>query len=244
MNPQRLSNGARFQWRGTTYQINRLLPDGHVMLEDLLSGVVSDVEMLILVRALFDDELHFLAESSVSQKTMAAAAPSSNKMLALSDYPAEGVAVARYRLEIIHPLLELKHRTRADVQARVTAIKAEQATGTERSLQTVVSVAAVYRWLKDYTQSGQDVRALIPAVQERGGKDRLRLPSEVNALLEKVLQDKSQVQEKITIDDLRQELAVRLAEENQLRPATAQAPPSLARYDCATLGTAGASGPH
>lgn len=222
MTAQRLSNGAQFQWRGLPYQINQLLPEGQVVIEDLLSGGVSNVEMLTLVRALFDDELHFLTGPQIAPKGATGAAPASNSLLALSDYPVEGVAIARYRLDIIHPLLELQPRTRADVVARVETIKADQVANGERSLRSVVSVAAVYRWLKDYTQSGQDLRALIPEVHERGGKGRQRLPNEVNALLEKVLQDKSHIQEKITIDDLRQELAVRLAEENQLRPATAQ----------------------
>jgi putative transposase len=222
MSPQRLSNGARFQWRGATYQINRLLPEGKVNLEELLTGATSIVEMLTLVRALFDDELHFLAENKSPRMADVTEPPHVPAALALSDYPAEGVAIARYRLEVIRPLLELDRRTRAEVGARVEAIKAEQSAETERSLHSTVSVAAIYRWLKDYTQGGYDLRALIPAVQERGGKGSLRLPSEVNALLEMILQDKGQAQEKITIDDIRQELAVRLAEENQLRPATAQ----------------------
>ncbi len=223
MSPQRLSNGARFQWRDVIYQINHLLPEGKVNLEELLTGATSLVELSTLVQALFDDKLHFLAETKPARIATVPEQPHAPAALALSEYPAEGVAIARYRLEVIRPLLKLDNRTRAKVRARVETIKAEQpAAETEHSLQNAVSVAAVYRWLKGYQQSGDDLRALIPAVQERGGKGSVRLPSEVNALLEIILQDKSQVQEKVTIDDLRQELAVRLAEENQLRPATAQ----------------------
>ena len=46
--------------------------------------------------------------------------------LSLSDYPAALVCVARYRLEVIRPILEMEHRTRAAVLARVQEIKAAQ----------------------------------------------------------------------------------------------------------------------
>jgi hypothetical protein len=53
----------------------------------------------------------------------------------------------------------------------------------------------------------------------------VRLPKEVNALIEIILADLGQVQEKITIDTIRNELAVRLAEENRFRPATRSSRP-------------------
>ena len=61
------------------------------------------------------------------------------------------VAIARYRLDVIRPLLALKSRTRAAVTARVQEIKTTQPADGERSLRTTVSVAAVYRWIAGYT---------------------------------------------------------------------------------------------
>lgn len=222
MNLPRLSNGARFQWRGATYQINRLLPDGQANLEDLLTGASTSIEVSVLVRALFDDELHFLGNTLSFANAASAEPPHRSAALALSDYPSEWVAIARYRLEVIRPLLALEKRTRAEIRQRVQAIKTAQPAGSERSLRTTISVSAVYRWLSDYARSDGDLRALIPAVQTRGGKGQVRLPGEVNGLLEKILQDKAAIREKITVDTIRNELAVRLAEENRLRPATAQ----------------------
>ena len=72
------------------------------------------------------------------------------------------------------------------------------------------------------SHSGNDLRALIPAVHERGGRDHSRLRAEVNVLVESVIQDKGGRHEKITIDEVRHELAVRLAEENRVRPASDQ----------------------
>ncbi len=224
MKPQRLSSGARFEWHGRAYQINRLLPEGKVNLEELLTGAIAIVEMATLVRALFDDELHFQVENKPSRSTSSQESHHPSTSLALSDYPAELVAIAQYRLDVIRPLLNLEKRTRAVVQARVQAIRTAQRPEAERTLRNTVGITAVYGWIRDYEHSGHDLRALIPAVQERGGKDRSRLRAEVNVLVEGVFQDKGSLHEKITIDEVRNELAVRLAEENRVRPASDQLP--------------------
>ena len=86
-------------------------------------------------------------------------------------------------------------------------------------MQDSVSAAAIYRWISDYVSSGSDLRALIPSVHERGGKHTSRLRKEMDALVEIVIQDKYKVHEKVTIDDVRYELSVRVAEENRVRPS-------------------------
>ena len=222
MSPQRLSSGARFQWRGVTYQISRLLPDGKVNLEEFLTGAVSVVEMSTLVQGLFDGELHFLVETPLSPTVASKDQPPSIVSRALSDYPAELVSVARYRLDVIRPLVSLEHRTRAAVSARVQAVRAAQPVEIGRALRNSVGVTAVYDWIRAYVNSGNDLRALIPAVHERGGRDHSRLRAEVNVLVESVIQDKGGRHEKITIDEVRHELAVRLAEEKRVRPASDQ----------------------
>ena len=119
---------------------------------------------------------------------------------------------------MIAPLLALAPRTRAAVVARVAGTQSDPA---RRRLSapctTALSVAALYRWLGAYTRSGHDLRALIPAVQARGGAAASRLRTEVETLATATIQDKYKVHEKVTIDDVQHELAVRLAEENRVR---------------------------
>ena len=139
------------------------------------------------------------------------------KALPLSDYPEELVSIARYRLEIIRPLLELEQRTRISVRHRFQEVKSSQPANQAHSLRNSASVSAIYRWIKDYTSNGNDLRALIPSLHERGGKDKSRLSTEVENLADIVIQDKYNLKERITIDDVRCELAVRIAEENRVR---------------------------
>jgi len=222
MSKQRFSSGTRFRWQETTYQVVRFLPGGQTNIENILTGVVSTVETNTLVHALFAAELYFISENAPALPNAQSKSGGAETHLSLSDYPAALVTVARYRLEVISPLLEIKQRTRAAVLDRVQEIQAAQQECGEHTLQDSVSAAAIYRWIGDYVRSGNDLRALIPAVHERGGKHRSKLRSEAEALVEMVIQDKYKVHEKVTIDDVRYELAVRVAEENQVRPPTDQ----------------------
>jgi putative transposase len=216
MSKLRFSSGARFRWQDTVYRVVRLLPDGQANIESILTAATVVVEIRTLVQALFADELWFVDENAPTRPDMGAKG-NTDEALSLCDYPAELVNIARYRLAVIQPLLELKPRTRALVQARAQEIKAQQAQPGEHTLKAAVSIASIYRWIKDYVRSGHDLRALIPAVRKRGGKQKSRLRSETEALVEMVIQDKYKVHEKVTIDDVRYELAVRIAEENQVR---------------------------
>jgi len=217
MSQQRFITGARLRWQGATYQITRLLPGGQANLEDVLTGATTVVEIATLVKALFTAELVFILDHRAAvtpgqTQERAEAAPRS-----LADYPTSLVAIARYRLTAIEPLLTLAPRTRAAVLARVAELKANQPTAAERTLHNTLSVAALYRWLGDYIRSGHDLRALIPAVRTRGGADASQLRTEVETLATATIQDKYKAQEKVTIDDVQHELAVRLVEENRVR---------------------------
>ena len=108
MSKHRFSSGARFRWQGTTYQIIRLLPVGQANIENILSGATSVVEISILVKALFDLELHFVSENGTVLPNTQAESRINETHLSLTDYPTILVSVAHYRLDVISPLLKDK----------------------------------------------------------------------------------------------------------------------------------------
>ncbi|MCP4535775.1 MAG: transposase [Chloroflexi bacterium] len=218
MSRQRFSSGSRFRWRGVTYAVMRLLPDGKINIEDIFTGAALVVEVPTLVQALFDGELQFLVEGKHVISDVGDGSGVTSEYLDLSDYPEKLVAIARYRLEVIRPLLEMEKRTREAVKARMREIQATRPESSEGTLQSSISVASIYRWIRDYTQSGNDLRALIPATHKRGGTGESRLRTEVEILLEAAIRDKYYVREKVTVGDVWVELAARLAEENRFRP--------------------------
>ena len=221
MSAHRFSYGTRFRWQEITYEVIQILSTDQVLLGDILRETTRVAKMSELVQALFDGALCFVIDGKQAKTGSEGEVPVENEYLDLGDCPQELVATARYRFEVIQPLLDKKGRTRADVAARVKEVRATNE-GEEASLRCAVSVASVYRWLGDYLRSGCDLRALIPAVHKRGGKDTPRTSPEVESLIDAVIRDKYHVREVVTVEDLWVELAVRVAEENRVRPPNDQ----------------------
>jgi putative transposase len=218
MSAQHFSTGKCFHWQEVTYEIRRLLPEGKLRIEDVLTGEAV-VELSALVEALFDGELRFVVDDQHVTPDAKGQADIGSRCVDLADYPEHLVTIARRRLGVIQPLLEMKpeERTRAAVKARAREIRATTSRDENGGLQIPVSVASIYRWIRDYTRSGNDLRALIPATGERGGKHTSRLSDAVEAIVASAIQDKYYVREAVTIDDVVCEIAVRIDEENRSR---------------------------
>lgn len=215
MSTQRFSTGKYFHWQDATYEVKRLLPKGKLRIEDILTADVMIVDISTLVEALFDGDLRFAVEGQGDHARI------ERRHIALADYPEHLVAVARYRLKVIQSLLEMKaeERTRAAVVQRAREVRTTRCLDEDSGLQASVSAASIYRWIRDYTRSGNDLRALIPATRARGGKGTSRLDDEVEAIVESTIRDRYYVREAVTIDDVVHEIAVRLEEENRSRAA-------------------------
>jgi len=216
MTRHRFSTGTRFRWRGATYEVVRLLPHGQINLEDIFTGAVSLVHLGELVTALFEDQLQFALEGRLANHRDPMLISTSQPYSDLTDCPEPLVAIARYRLAVIEPLLQLERRDRAAVEARVQAVKLAESGQGDRSLSRAVSVASIYRWLKDYCDSGYDLRALIPNTHRRGGQGQSRLSQAVNALITSTIRDTIDRRERVTIDDIWHEVARQVAAENRL----------------------------
>lgn len=220
MSAQRFSTGKRFHWRDTTYEVRRLLPGSKVRIEEILTGDVAVVELSTLVEALFNGELRFATEGKHARPSADGSASTESEYVDLADCPEHLVMIARYRLEVIQPLLALtpEARTERAVEERVQEVQARSPRiGGEHTLLDALSVRSVYRWIRDYTQSGNDLRALILNTGKRGGKGKSRLNPEVDAIIESVIQDRYYVRETVTTDDILCEVAVRIEEENRFR---------------------------
>lgn len=205
MSIQHFTNGSRFCWQEASYEVVRLLPEQKLSIENLLAGARLVVEMSVLVMALFNGELEFTNHSQPVNKDEPGHRGVRGEYIDLSDCPEDWVALAKYRLEAIRPLL-LGKRTHTVVEARVKQLKNDGLTS-DLGTASAVSIASIYRWLRDYTNSGGDLRALIFADDKRGGKGKSRLTEEVEAMIDRVIQDKYYVRENVTIKDLRDELA-------------------------------------
>ncbi|MCL4295589.1 MAG: DDE-type integrase/transposase/recombinase [Anaerolineae bacterium] len=205
MSTHYFSTGKLIRWRDTTFEIKRLLPDHQVNLENIMTGAALIVNLSDLVTDLYDGHLLFVLEGKHVKPTGIAAIHTD-----LADYPEKARAAAKFHLRVIEPLLD-RPRTRQDVIDYVEEFN--------KTNEQKISAASVYRWLADYEGSGRDIRALATHAEKQGGKGTWRVEPEVNILIDAVIKDKYFAREKKTIDDLRHEIAVRIQQENLVRPA-------------------------
>ncbi len=212
MSAQRFSTGKQFVWQDVVYKVKRLLPGGMLDIESIQKAESHTVPFADLAQALFAGELRFTARRSIASRATTC------KQVTLSDYPSHLRAVAEYRLDVIRPLLSLgpHERTREMVASRVAEIKQARLAGGSFP-KTAISVASIYRWIRDYEQSGNDIRALVGNSQQQGGKDQSRLEDDVEAIVHAVIQDRYYVSERVTCDDIYLEVVLRIEEENRFR---------------------------
>ncbi|HEY6541681.1 MAG TPA: hypothetical protein VIZ18_12115, partial [Ktedonobacteraceae bacterium] len=220
MATQRFIRAARFTWHNNLYEVMRLLPEGKVNIEDVFTGAVVVVDLPMLVQALFEGELAFVDQKKQRSAPAGDRAGAQEPYLPLTDYPDHLVAIACYRLEIIQPLLQLepRKRTKEAVGAYVLELRKARPAGEEgKTRMSSLSASSAYRWMKDYIEAGNDIRALIPNIHRAGGKGKPRIDQHLEKLVESVIREKYLVRERVTIDTLVSEIAACVEEENAVR---------------------------
>lgn len=225
MSVKRFSTGQQFQWNGSVFEVKRLLPEAKINVEDIFTGAVQVVAMRELIVALFDGDLRFVVENRTGRASKCGGPLPEEKRIDLADYPEHLVEIARFRLGVIEPLLDLapSKRSRKVLECRAQEVKDSlQGTADEDKFLRGLSRRSVYRWLGNYEDAGRDLRALIPNTGRCGGPGKSRLPAEVRNLMDAVIGDHYYSREKVTLFDLRCFLATRIEEENRLRPASEQ----------------------
>ncbi|MCI0730057.1 MAG: DDE-type integrase/transposase/recombinase [Chloroflexi bacterium] len=220
----RFSVGQRFRWRDTSYEVKRILSDQQVNLESIATGEMLTVSVRELVKDFFDGKLYFSVAGQRKKGEGAGEASRPSIYADLADCPPDIQAIVRWRWWVIEPLVQLgKRRTVEDVRRRVAQVKAhlkkqngDRDTSIPHTLQTSVSFASVYRWVKDYEASGGDVRALIPRTHQRN-KGKRRLSEAAEALTGNVIEELYLQRERFRIEDVWHEVGLRVDEENRFR---------------------------
>jgi putative transposase len=228
---QQFAPGTRFLWQETHYEVKRILQGGKINIENMLTEAYRTVEVATLADALFSGALQFETKGKLGKTTTTAregdVLSTEVSYISLDECPPPLVELARRRLHVIEPLVTIPptERTLAQVKARVAEIRAASQSGSFEtagqgnspadSEQFRVSVPTVYRWLKDYEESGCDLRALVPSSQRSGAPRRPRIEEAANNIVESVIRERYLVRERVTVDDVLREVAVRIEEINR-----------------------------
>ncbi|MEM7332766.1 MAG: hypothetical protein AAF490_11810, partial [Chloroflexota bacterium] len=197
----RFSPGTEFLWKDEIYKVIRYLAGNKISIERVKDGEYISVTYDSLTVAIHKSELSFLGAQSCEIQ---------QPQITLQDYSENQQQIAKYRFQVIHPLLK-KQRIKKDVENRVEEIKKQQKAGTLPKLP--ISVISVYRWIKLYTTSGEDIRALVP----RNRKSSVRksfLHPQVEKIVIGVIEEYYYRREKVTLSTLQNEIARQIKFEN------------------------------
>jgi len=215
--------GTRYTLGEDVYRVHQVLPDARVVAENQASGVQVVVLTQDLVAAWGVGALVFEARGDAMR------APAGGRSVPLVPETVADLqgldpahrAEAWRRYTLIRPLLALPpaERTRAAIAAYATAARGE---GDARASRT-----SLERWLRAYEESGQDIRALVPATSRSGAGGHARLDDEVEAIVGAVLAACAAAPRYRTGLDVYLLVLNRVSEANRARPPAAPLiPPS------------------
>ncbi|MGB5633992.1 MAG: hypothetical protein WBM86_14590, partial [Waterburya sp.] len=146
-----LKKGLRLLLQGREYTIEQRLPTGEIQLRNLLTNTCSNLKEIVLTQLLFQGELQFLSEDSSRVKQQ------NHKRYSSTDFTE------------LPPALREEAKRRYSYVSRVLSSTPNKRTAT--TLEPIISLVSreiedrqppswltVYRWLKNYSSSGEDIR--------------------------------------------------------------------------------------
>jgi putative transposase len=201
----RFNVGDQFTWKEEPFQVAKLLPNSRVNIVNLETGELVTHEMIVLARAVTS------GEAVLRNRTILNAL---ERAIDWSDIRLSARETAEYRLTIIQPLLGLSGPSlRSAIDSRIL----ELATGDKSSSNqnTALSRSSVYRWLKNYRDSGEDPRSLVPDTAKCGNKSQNRIHEGALRVAKNTIENYKYLGGPTrTTKQIHREIAVRIEEEN------------------------------
>ncbi len=203
--------GLHFWLSGREYVIKQRLAGGEFQVGDVVTENLSTIKETALIQFLFKDELKF-APTSVNQ-------PSSGKKdYRAADFPQIPLELkqeAKRREKYVVAALanNLETRTQADIAPIIEQVAQE----IEDPLPP--SSITLYRWLKSYEHSGQDIRALVPNYRKRGDY-RPKIKAEVRRIIDSATATVYLTPNRASVDAVYDEVIALISLENNFREET------------------------
>lgn len=208
MSRVKLFQGLRFWLKGREYIIKQRLSDGNLQIYDVIKQKVSSISQSELIQLFFKDELEFdylqVDPTGVGKKDYTGAD--------FTQIPLELKQEAIRREKYTVAVLE-KNETKRSKELLLKII--EEISHNINDSQPPSHIT-LYRWLKSYEDSGQDIRSLVPNYRSRGDY-RPKLKAEVNQIIEKAIAKIYLTPFKASVDAVYDEVIANIEQENHQR---------------------------
>ena len=177
MNRIQLKKGLRLLLHGREYTIEQRLPTGEIQLKDILTNTRSNLKEVVLTQLLFQGELKFLEEDCSGIKQRKA---SNYVGKDFTELPSALREEAKRKYSYVRRVLELSpHKQTATTLEPIISQVSK-----EISDRQPPSWLTLYRWYKNYSESGKDIRALVPLHSAKGNRS-----SRLNPEVKKIIKD-------------------------------------------------------
>jgi putative transposase len=158
----------QFRLRGREFVIEKRLPDGRIRIKDIITDERSALPEQELVEAVFENNAELLGQhrnQDVLQRRVSKTGVCDIACLSEND-------PRRLELDRRFSYVRAVTLARLDKQTPETLAPLISKVAARLNEPKPPSVITVWRWWRSYTDSGQDVRSLVPAIQARGNRNR------------------------------------------------------------------------
>ncbi|MUG91776.1 DDE-type integrase/transposase/recombinase [Scytonema sp. UIC 10036] len=203
--------GLHFWLDKREYVIQAKISDGNLKIIDVVTDKISFLSEKELVHYFVSGELEFESDSDLRDSKISQAD--------LSQIP-EHLKLEAFRKEkYVKAVIEQKIETYTSSSLMPIIKQVAQNISDSRPPSNIT----LYRWLKDYTRSGGDLRALIPRYQARGNYDS-KIHSETLRLIDEVISEIYLTLERPSIARVYDILICRILHENHYRKSSGLVP--------------------
>lgn len=214
MKRNQLQTGLHFWLHEREYVIKKRLSSGEFQICDIVTEVISKISEVALIQCLFRGEMSI--DGNQTEAT------SKNHNYLQSDFtqiPENLRLDAKRKYAYISRVVELDLSAITSETLQPIIKKVAQ----EINDTNPPSWITLYRWLKTYSQAGEDIRALIPRHQEKGDYNP-KLEKEVLQIVDRAINSIYLNPSRANVADVYDEIVRQITHENQIRAAIAEKP--------------------
>ncbi|MBG1270538.1 DDE-type integrase/transposase/recombinase [Nostoc sp. WHI] len=213
MNRYQLRPGLHFWLKGREYVIKQQLANGELQICEVVTEVLSRITYTALVQFLFREELELQSTESFS----VVGRKGNENQADFTQLPEEIRFEAKRKYSYVSFVLEqdIPQRTPASLQPII-----EQVSEQINDLNPP-NWLTLYRWLKAYESSGQDIRSLVPKHKYKGDY-RPKLEKEVIQIIDSCIQEIYLNPSRPDMADVHDEILRQIRQENLTRASIGQ----------------------
>ncbi len=204
--------GLHFWLAQREYVIQSKIADGNLKILDIVTEEISFLSERELVQFFLSGELEFDTDSALVK-------PRTYQLADFSQIPEQLKAEAQRKEKYVLAVIEQKIETYTYKSLTPIIKQVSQKIDDSKPPSNIT----LYRWLKDYTSSGGDIRSLIPRYRARGNYDS-KINPEVHRLIDEVIAEVYLTPERPSIALIYDVVICRVLHENNLRKSLGQVP--------------------